>query len=358
MNLITRPSQLGYGVVGMNVLKALVKAGRKVSLWSLGQPQTASKNDAEIVRTCMENALAYDPTAPCLRIWHQNDMYYFVGKGPRIGYTFFEGDQITKAERHQLACLDKLYLPSQWAVDVTGLNAAVAEPGVDTSIFSTACKRHPSFDKVVKKETTVFLNCGKWEVRKNHVGVLETFNKAFGPKDDVLLIMNCYNPCLEPWRSQEWSDYYMNSELGRAGKIIVLKERLETQEEVAQLMQVADCGYFPSLSEGWGLETAEMLAMGKYIITTNYSAHTQYCDAENAKLIEITETEPAYDGVFFFGERGNWAKFNQDAQDQAIQHLRALHADKQSGKLRFNQAGYDLFQRLTWANTANKLTTT
>jgi hypothetical protein len=41
----------------------------------------------------------------------------------------------------------------------------------------------------------VFLNVGKWEYRKGHDVLLEAFNKAFEPTDNVRLVMNCHNPC-------------------------------------------------------------------------------------------------------------------------------------------------------------------
>ena len=43
------------------------------------------------------------------------------------------------------------------------------------------------------------------------------------------------------------------------------------------------------------------MALNKPIITTNYSAHTEYCTADNAYLINIDGLTPAEDGKFFDG---------------------------------------------------------
>ena len=54
--------------------------------------------------------------------------------------------------------------------------------------------------------------------------------------------------------------------------------RVNTSEEVARIMGQVDCGVFPARGEGWNLELLEMMSMGKPVIATNYSGHTQFCD--------------------------------------------------------------------------------
>ena len=63
-------------------------------------------------------------------------------------------------------------------------------------------------------------------------------------------------------------------------------------------MAGADCGIFLSRAEGWNLGLLEMMAMGKPVITTNYSGHTEFATPANALLVEVPEVEPAKDGVF------------------------------------------------------------
>ena len=55
---------------------------------------------------------------------------------------------------------------------------------------------------------------------------------------------------------------------------------------------MADCGLFPARAEGWNLELLEMMACGKQVIATNYSAHTEFCTKENSILIESDENIP------------------------------------------------------------------
>lgn len=355
LNLLAPINSLGYGTVALNIFKAAVRAKCKPSLFPLG-PVECPPIDMPAVRGAIDNAQYYDPTAPSLRIWHQFDMAQHVGKGKHSGYPFFEVDTLKNSEKHHLAALDVVFASSQWAKEVLINNnipaerVAVASPGVDTTLFNSTVEK-AGLPDIVKPTTTVFLNCGKWELRKSHDMVSRIFNGAFEPTDDVFLIMNCYNPFLSTTQNADWKRFYMNSPMGRAGRVYVMDERLPSQTHVAQLMSAADCGIFPARAEGWGMESAEMLAMGKRVVMTDTTAHRQYAEAAGADIINDSGlTEPAYDGQFFHGF-GAWPKFTGEMQVQAIDLVRNIYEDKQAGRLVPNTKGIDAFtNRFTWDN--------
>ena len=116
-------------------------------------------------------------------------------------------------------------------------------------------------------------------------------------------------------------------------------------------MKQADCGVFPSRAEGWNLELLEMMAIGKQVIATNNTAHTEYCDEKNCLLIETPESEPAFDGVFFFGD-GNWTALGDDQINKLAEYMREVHLKKKGGGLGVNVAGITTGEKYTWANTA------
>ena len=49
-----------------------------------------TEEDSAVVGKCVMNGHTFDNQADCIRIWHQNDMAEFVGKGMHIGFPFFE----------------------------------------------------------------------------------------------------------------------------------------------------------------------------------------------------------------------------------------------------------------------------
>ena len=157
LNLIAPINQLGYGVAGLNTLKALQAEDVNVSFFPIGQPQVVTQEDAEAVKRGMESAKLFDPNAPCVRMWHQHDMAQFVGRGKHIGFPIFELDTFNELEKHHLNSCDELMVCSQWAKGITeavvDCNVNVVPLGVDMNIFKPTPRR--------VSDKTIFFNCGK-----------------------------------------------------------------------------------------------------------------------------------------------------------------------------------------------------
>lgn len=349
INIIGPINQLGYGISALNIVKSLSKL-TDVSLWCIGNPQVTNENDADIIRKCINNGRFTDFKAPCIKIWHQNDMTQFVGTGPRIGFPIFELDEFNDLEKHHLNSLDKIFVCSQWAKDVVlsqtilkNEDVHVVPLGVDNTIFKKS-------DNVTNSATR-FFNCGKWEIRKGHDVLVEIFNEAFDIDDNVELFLMCQNPFCSEAEEREWQNLYLNSKLGN--KIHIIPRR-NTQEEVYNIMSQTHCGVFPSRAEGWNLELLEMMACGKYVITTDYSAHKEFCNAANAYLIPISQKEVAYDGKWFHGH-GKWAKIDTPEKEICVQHMKSVHKLVQSNNLQINEAGIDTAQKYNWENSAKEI---
>jgi glycosyltransferase involved in cell wall biosynthesis len=349
INIVSPINQLGYGITGLNIVKSLYKE-IKVSLICLGQPQITNEADANIIQECIKNNQFLDFKAPCIKIWHQHDMTQFAGNGLRIGFPIFELEQFSDLEKHHLSSLDKIFVCSNWAkkvilnnISIDEHNVCVIPLGVDIDIFK------PS--NMINCGTTRFFNCGKWEVRKGHDILIDAFNEAFSEDDDVELWMMCDNPFYTKEESEVWKNKYVNSRLGH--KITIIP-RKTTQQEVYNIMCKTHCGIFPSRAEGWNLELLEMMACGKPVITTNYSAHTEFCNTENSYLIPINEYELAYDGKWFH-KQGTWAKLGENEKSSIIEHMKNIHSMRQNNTLSINTKGIQTAQQFTWNNSAKQI---
>lgn len=335
-NFIGTINQLGYGQVGFNLLKAMTEMNMEPALWPVG-PVEIEREHAEIVQKAIQRSYFFDHKKDCVRLYHPFDMAFFAGKGKHIGYTFFETTKLKPIEYHHLSTLDEVVVSCKWAKDILDDNGImvpikVANPGVNPEIFNKDVS--PMYQSLTKP--TVFVNMGKWEYRKGHDFILEAFNKAFIPSDNVTLLMHCFNPLRlngydGPAISQEWAHYYMSSPMGQADKIICTTNRFGTQAEVASFLQSADVGLFPARAEGWNLELAEMMAMGKPCIVTNYSAHEEFLNKQWG-TIEVDKLEVANDGYFFKGDVGEWAYLGEPQLEQTINYMREAHQRKQEGK--------------------------
>lgn len=343
INLQAPINQLGYGVAGLNILKALQDKA-EVSFFPIGQPQVTNQGDATAVRKGMEVANTFDPNAPCIKIWHQNQMAERIGSGKFIGFPIFELDTFNSQEKHHLSSCEHLFVCSEWAKQVCLNNLHFGEHrvhvvplGVDTELFPVAQPRTPD-GKVI------FFNCGKWEIRKGHDVLIEAFKQVAEEYDNVELQMMTTNPFNTPEENARWFQLYNHPKV----KFI---PRAETQAEVYNNMTKVDCGVFPSRGEGWNLELLEMMAVGKSVIATDYSAHSEFCTQENCELIPINDVEPAHDGKWFFGQ-GNWAKISDLEIDALVRNMKNFVKNYKS---EVNSAGVETSKSFSWENTANEI---
>lgn len=350
INLIAPIGYTGYGVTGLNVLKALVKMDVHVALFPLGQISLETEADRDIVQAAIKNQEDYDSQAQCIRIWHQFDMAQRVGSGRFTGMPIFELDVLKPNEIHHLKGLDEIVVCSEWAkaivLDHMEANVKVAPLGVDREIFKP---QESPVTLRTRPDNMVFLNIGKWEVRKGHDILGKVFMDTFSQTDPVELWMCPHNPFLTQRELDAWLGLY-NS---RPGQIKIL-ERLKTQRNVADVMNAADVGVFPARAEGWNLELLEMMSCGKPVIATEYSAHTEFCGSGNSYQLPITELEPANDGKWFHGE-GRWAKLDDNVLEQLSLDMKILYDKFHFGGLEVNEGGIETAKKFSWENTARRL---
>lgn len=361
INIISPIGYTGYGIAGLNVVKGLHKLGHKVSLFLMGSPSIETQEDKSIIEQCLANAQYFDGTAPCIRIWHQHNLSQFVGKGKHIGFPFFELDRLNALEVHHVNYCDEVFVASEWAKEIVvrdlynefkypdcAKHVHVVPLGVDRTHFNEnppLYKMQPPADKPF-----VFMNAGKFEVRKGHAVLVKVFNDTFTPADNVELWILPHNPFLSAQQTKEWESLYMKSPMGKAGKVKIFP-RQPTSKDVSELMKQADCGIFPTSSEGWGLETLEMLSCGKPVIATNYSGQTEYLKEgkESVDLIPVEKMIAAFDGVWFMGQDGQWAQLNSAKIGEL---MRKRYEDRNNNQDKVKEDAIRVAKMFNWERTA------
>jgi|LULM01.1.fsa_nt_gb glycosyltransferase involved in cell wall biosynthesis len=347
LNLIAPINPLGYGVVGLNILKQAVSRF-DVSLFPISNISVSDQKDLEIVEKAIYTGKQFEGfvEAPSLKIWHEFDLADRIGCGTSFAFPFFEINKFDQRRINHLSSVDHIIIASKWAEEIIHNNIPSASThvvplGVNSSIFTDG--PHQITDKCV------FFNCGKWEKRKGHDILLEIFKQAFPNEQDVELWMMCSNPFLPPKIHQEWERYYKTDIRVR------LLDRVQGPVDVAKVMASTNCGIFPSRAEGWNLELLEMMSMGKHVIATNYSAHTEFCNNKNCSLIDITNLENIDDDVFFKDSMGEWASLDQSSINQSIEHMRSFYHQWKLDHSISNKEGIKTANEFSWTNTIDKL---
>ena len=241
LNLSAPINNLGYGIVGLNILKYL-SATVDIALSLIGGAEV-NQEDSTLIKNAIDKVATFENFngAPCLRVWHEFALAERVGNGSTFAFPFFEINKFDQRRINHLNSVDNIIVASKWAETILHNNLQsptthVVPLGVDSSIFTHG--PHQVTDKCV------FFNCGKWEKRKGHDVLLEIFKEAFPDEQDVELWMMCSNPFLPPKTKNEWERYYKSDPRVR------LLDRVQTQQEVAKVMSSTNCGVFPSRAEG------------------------------------------------------------------------------------------------------------
>lgn len=350
INILCPINGTGYGITSKNIVMGLDSLGYEISLFPIGnQIAVDSEIERNVVQKALNNSASYDPSAQCLKIWHQYDLASRIGYGKYYVFPFFEVDKLTPKEIHNINSADAVFTASKWGKTILEDNGitkpiTVAPLGVNLDIF-----KEPNRIKI-EQENYVFFHIGKWEKRKSHDVLIEAFNRAFTEKDNVELRLLPHNPFLNKEEEQYWHGLVLNSKLKDKIKVY---GRLKTHYDLADFIFHGDCGVYLSRAEGWNNEIPETMAMNKPVIATNYSAHTEYCTSDNSYLVEIDELESANDGKWFNGF-GNWAKVGEKQIEQTIEYMRYVYKNN----IKTNQNGLDTAQQYSWNNTSSIISQT
>jgi glycosyltransferase involved in cell wall biosynthesis len=335
----------GYGIASMNILKELHKQHHNISYFPIGEPSIDNQQDYDLIYQLFSNQNQLDINAPYIKIWHQFDLATKVGRGKYYAYPFFELDTFNQREKLHLSIPDEIIVSSNWAKNIIANNGITSKVnvvplGVDTKTFNYKLQKNTDSDKYI------FLTIGKWEIRKGHDLLPKIFKAAFPNKENVelwILAAEHTSSYTKPDEIETWKNYYSADNI----KVI---PGVQSHKEVAQIIANSDCGLYISRAEGWNLELLETMAMNKPAIATNYSAHTEFCNSNNCYLVDINETEPAYDGKAFI-RQGNWAKIGQQQIDQIIHYMRYVYKNNKKE----NIAGLNTALELSWKNSAEIL---
>lgn len=155
-----------------------------------------------------------------------------------------------------------------------------------------------------------------WSVfdRKNPLGVVEAFMRAFHPGEGPQLLVKVINGQAHP-KSLERLRW---AAMGRAD-ITILDQYLD-HDLMGALTQACDCYVSLHRAEGLGLTMSEAMTLGKPVIATAYSGNMDFMTEETAALVPWTPTAVGPDCAPY-SPHAIWAEPDLDAAAAAMRRL-------------------------------------
>jgi len=267
--------------------------------------------------------------------------------GPQIAILPWEyGDPpaewAEEAQRH----LDQVWVPSEYVRDgyiAGGMPPQVVKVvpnGIDLELF---CPDGPALAIDPRQEgRCVFLFVGGSIMRKGIDLVQRAWDQAFGPDDNVLLIIKDFGSD-SFYRSQNANEDLRGWATRDDHAPVVFTDRHLSPEQMPQLYRAADVMLLPYRGEGFCLPALEAMACATPIIHPTRGPSGEFCQqggwqvpAERFSMngrIQINLTGPGY--------------LHEPDLDRLVQTMREVAADPQERARRGQQACREA-QRMTW----------
>jgi|CZKG01.1.fsa_nt_gi hypothetical protein len=202
-------------------------------------------------------------------------------EGPRIGIWGWETNTIPPRWQRAFALVDEIWVYSRFMAENIGAVSPVPVIALPPPVQPPAEPAAPLRLGVPEGFLLLFVFDYLSTIqRKNPVGLIEAFKRAFAPGEGPQLLIKTINGPLRPLAEEEvlWAAY------GRSDIHVV--DRSLSGDEMSALMAAGDCYVSLHRAEGFGLTMAEAMAIGKPVIGTGYSGNVDFMNSENSYLVD------------------------------------------------------------------------
>ncbi len=235
-----------------------------------------------------------------------------------IGYWVWETTEFPSEFLKSFECYDEIWTASEFCRDALSRKSPRAVLKVPHSVNLNAPRGVSRKALGLPENSFLFLTMADFlsvPERKNPLGVIDSFLKAFGnDPDDVRLIIKTSNSCCRPDARQAILDRI------ECHKGLILIDGYMDRPSLNSLIAVTDCYVSLHRSEGFGLPIAEAMSLCKPVIATGWSGNMDFMDNENSfpvkyKLTEISLKNGPYSNA------GQWAEPDSDHAAEMMRHV-------------------------------------
>jgi peptidoglycan/xylan/chitin deacetylase (PgdA/CDA1 family)/glycosyltransferase involved in cell wall biosynthesis len=321
-------AELGVGEAGRLLVAALTAAG--VSCATRVYSDTLSRQDHVFIESGSDEQ-PYGINVLCVNADQTPAFAERVGRdffGGRytVGVWFWEAEQFPEFLHEAFEVVDEIWVASDF---IAGAIRSVSPKPVTTIPLPILQPGYATPDRARLGLPGGFLFLYTFDLlsvaeRKNPLGALEAFTRAFAPGEGPTLILKSING------DQRRSDLERLRMAAAGRPDVVVWDGYLSPEDRDVLMASCDCYVSLHRSEGFGLTVAEATAMGKPVIATAYSGNMSFMEAADSYLVDY-ELVPIPPGCEPYPVTARWA---EPDLDQAAAHMRAVVEDPEAAGAR------------------------
>ncbi len=291
----------------------------------------------------------FDTNVICLNADQMHDLVAHVGvdfflRRYSIGVWFWETSVFRRSDLETLRFLDEVWVASEWVRDVVASETDVSVRVVPLPIEDPPSPTFSRSDLGLASEFTFLFNFDFISAeRKNPVGVVEAFMRAFTPGEGPVLVLKTING---KERKPQSFEKLRNLVAGRPD--IRLRDGYVSASLNDALKAGCDCYVSLHRSEGFGLTLAEAMSHGKPVIATSYSGNMEFMDESNSYLVPYRLTPVPVDW-WAYAPGAVWADPDVAA---AARVMRRVYHDQDEARARGERGRQDVLRRFSLERTA------
>lgn len=245
----------------------------------------------------------------------------FFERRYNIGYWLWELENFPKEWELCFKYVDEIWTPAEFVSEAIRKSTKLP---VKTIPYAIETKHEENMNREyfgLPKDKFLFLtmfDSNSTMERKNPIGAIKAFKKAFESQDDsVGLIIKINNA--------QKKDIEQVKQMLEGYKNIFIIDKILNKVEVDSLIKQSNVLVSMHRAEGYGLPIAEAMLLGTPTIATAWSANMEFCSKETNCLVEYELVEIEEDCAMY--KKGNrWAEPNVS---NAAEHMIKLRNDKE-----------------------------
>jgi glycosyltransferase involved in cell wall biosynthesis len=203
------------------------------------------------------------------------------------GLWFWETSRFPKQFRHALDYVDEVWVTSDFVREAVARETSKPVLTFPLPVLVPPAPLLSRADLGLPEDAFVFLfvfDFFSTLERKNPLGLIEAFKRAFPEPGPALLYLKSINGAGSP------ADLARVREAASGRPDVVLSDGYVEGERLTALTALSDAYVSLHRSEGFGLTIAEAMAFGKPAIATGYSGNLEFMNEESSYLVPFVET--------------------------------------------------------------------